>query len=341
MILPRLLVAAAWAGVVGMTACGTTPPTGAGAGDDAGATDATGAGGSGGAAGSAGAAGAGAPHDASDADGAEGASDGGGGGAASDAEAGTEDDTLSSNRQRLLWTYLRYLTSTGAPPQSNGVSGSNVASAYEVWERLDASTRATFLTLTARMQGSVVGSTGRSMLSHVVRLYRVVGGEGATASEPGSCGGGEFNRMIVSMEPALHAALLAAAAHQGAAQPGGAFDLADVLPGTAWRDSHDLGGPHAPFDATDETAEGAPRGQTQYFRDPASAVALAPLGRLDLESLVDPYALEIDHDYDCIHASNPLCTYVYYGPLCSPQPSALGVEMYESKYPGNEPFAVP
>ena len=44
----------------------------------------------------------------------------------------------------------------------------------------------------------------------------------------------------------------------------------------SWRDSHDLGGTHAPFDQSDETNQGAPRGQTQYFKDPASTVANSP-----------------------------------------------------------------
>ena len=128
-----------------------------------------------------------------------------------------------------------------------------------------------FLTLTARMQGSVLGTDGSSMLSHIVTVYRVVGGQGATPSDPGSCGGGEFNRMIMSMDAELHASQLAANQHQGARQQNNQYDIADVVPSSYWRDSHDLGGPHAPFDLSDETNGGAPRGQTQYFQDPTSS----------------------------------------------------------------------
>src|SRR5438067_696298 len=85
----------------------------------------------------------------------------------------------------------------------------------------------------------------------------------------GTCGGGEYNRMILSMDATLHDALVAANDDKGAAGASGVFDLADVPPGSSrfWRDSHDAGGPHAPFDLSDETESGAPRGQVQYFRD--------------------------------------------------------------------------
>ena len=114
----------------------------------------------------------------------------------------------------------------------------------------------------------------------------------------------------VSMDDELHASQLAANQHQGARQSNGRYDIADApTKGTFWRDSHDAGGPHAPFDLSDETDQGAPRGQTQYFSDPTSALANMPLGRQDLTTLVDPYALEMDQDYDCVHNSNPSCSY--------------------------------
>jgi hypothetical protein len=242
-------------------------------------------------------------------------------------------DTLDANRDRLLATYLAYLAAhPGA--QSNGLDGATLAGVCDLWTRLHPSDRAVWLTLTARMQGSRLGSDGHSMLSHVTRVYRVVGGQDATATDAGSCGGGEYNRIIMSMDGALHAALVAANDDKGAAGAGGLFDLADVPADTSrfWRDSHDVGGPHAPFDLSDETEDGAPRGQVQYFRDPTSAAANAPLGRTDLTTLVDPSALEMDQDYDCVHNSNPSCSYVTYGPLCAPQPSKLGIDLYESDY---------
>jgi hypothetical protein len=242
-------------------------------------------------------------------------------------------DTLDANRDRLLATYLAYLQAHPGP-QSNGADGATLAGVCALWSALHPSDRDVFLTLTARMQGGRLASDGASMLSHVTRAYRIVGGQNATASDAGSCGGGEYNRMIMSMDGALHAALVAANGNKGAAGPSGAFDLADVPADSSrfWRDSHDAGGPHAPFDLSDETEDGAPRGQVQYFRDPTSSAATAPLGRMDLTTLVDPSALEMDQDYDCVHNSNPSCSYVTYGPLCAPEASQTGIDLYESNY---------
>jgi hypothetical protein len=272
--------------------------------------------------------------------GASGASDGGDPDASdAGADTGVEGgsgpcagDTLTANRNRLLESYYQFLVSSVVTPQTNGLSGSNVSSALEVWQKLDPSSRAVFLTLTARMQSSLLGQDGSSMLSHVTKIYRVVGGDGATSTDVGSCGGGEYNRMIMSMDATLHDAQVAANAHHGAVQSNGKRDISDAVSSSFWRNSNDLAGPHEPFDLSDETEGGAPRGQTQFFADPTSKVASAPLGRQDLETLIDPYALELDHDYDCIHSSNPLCTYFAYGPLCLPQAPRLGTELYADTY---------
>jgi hypothetical protein len=241
-------------------------------------------------------------------------------------------DTLVSNRDRLLGTYLDYLEANPAETQTNGLSGSSVTDVCGLWTKLDPSSQDVFLTLTARMQGSILGIDGSSMLWHVTKLYRIAGGQGATATDPGSCGGSEYNRMIMSMDAELQAAQLAANQHQGAKQSNGKRDISDVVSSSYWRDSHDLGGPHGPFDISDETNGGAPRGQTQYFQDPTSTLANSPLGRQDLTTLVDPYALEMDQDYDCVHNSNPLCSYTTYGKFCLPQSTMLGVDVYTKSY---------
>jgi hypothetical protein len=255
-----------------------------------------------------------------------------------DPEAGNADvtaawaDTLDSNRNRLLGTYFAFLKASATTPQSNGLSGNNVSNVCDVWNGLDPSSRAVFLTLSARLQGSRIGIDGSSMLWHVVEIYRIVGGQNATSTDPGSCGGGEYNRMIMSQDQTLHAALLAANQHKGALQSNGQYDIADAPTGTFWRDSHDLAGAHAPFDLSDETDKGAPRGQTQYFRDPTSALANAPLGRQDIPALVDPLALEMDLDYDCLHNSNPQCSYTLYGPLCMPASTKIGTDIFVQSY---------
>lgn len=238
----------------------------------------------------------------------------------------SEDPSLTGQRDRLLATYLAWLQANPAP-QSNGLAGGSLHSVCELWTALQPSARSVFLTITHRLYGSILQDQSR-MLEHVTKLYRLVGGDGATATTAGSCGGGEANRMIMSEDAALHAAQLAANAHQGALP----YDLGDVIAGGFWRDSHDLGGAHAPFDHSDETNDGAPRGQTQYFADPASAAATSPLGRTDLMTLVDPFALEMDQDYDCTHNSNPACDYTFYGPACAPAATLAGTAIYAEKY---------
>ena len=224
-------------------------------------------------------------------------------------------DDLASNRERLFTSYGAFLD----------------AGVCETWSAMTPSARAVFFTLTSRLQTSQLRADAGSMLSHVTTVYRIAGGQNATSTNAGSCGGGEYNRMLMSMDSTLHAALVAANAHQGALQSG-EYDVSDPPVSSFWRDSHDLGGPHDPFDLSDETEQGAPRGQVQFFADPASTAANAPLGRLQLEALVDPYALELDQDYDCLHASNPLCDYVTYGPLCAPGASTSGLALFTAKY---------
>lgn len=304
-----------------LAACGSAPVT-IGTGGNGSTTVTSAAGGNGGSG----------LADAGTMDASTGGTGGGGMDGGPDADSGAPPvDTIDSNRDRLLGTYLDYLKASVTTPQSNGLSGSNVSSVCELWQKLDPSSQATFLTLTARMQGSKLGTDGSSMLWHITRVYRIAGGEGATATDPGKCGG-DGNRMIMSMDAQLHAAQLAAHDHEGALQGNGKYDISDIPSGGFWRDTHDLAGPHDPFDRSDETEDGAPRGQTQYFADPASSLANAPLGKVDVETLVDPYALEFDQDYDCIHNSNPICEYITYGPFYLPMTSALGTAIYQQKY---------
>ncbi|HSO32917.1 MAG TPA: hypothetical protein VLT33_10375, partial [Labilithrix sp.] len=245
-------------------------------------------------------------------------------------------DALPANRDRLLATYLAYLKANPAP-QTNGLAGGSLTGVCDLWKKLAPSPQGTFLTLTARLQGSKLASDGASMLAHVTTLYRIAGGDGATSTDPGSCGGGENNRLMMSMDSQLQDSLLAANLDKGGKGTKGKPDIADQPAGTFWRDSHDLGGAHAPFDTSDETDADMPRGQVQYFKDPSSTAAKSALGRTDLKTLVDPLALEIDQDYDCPHNSNPLCSYTLYSPICIPGAAKLGTELYTTKYGTFEP----
>ena len=261
------------------------------------------------------------------------------GGAAADDGGGTGDATVAdvSDRDRIIASYLDFLKENPDVTQSNGLRGADLVDVCDLWNRLDPSSQATFLTVTARMEGSILGADQSTMLDHITAAYRIVGGEGASGTDPGSCGGGEANRMIMSMDQQLHDALLAASVNQGDDGASGSPDIADIPDGGVWRDSHDVGGTHEPFDLSDETDDGAPRGQVQYFSDPASALATSPLGRQDLADLVDPFAIEMDQDYDCAHNSNPSCEYTFYGALCFPQSTELGVDIYTDNYGSIQP----
>ncbi|CAN5919835.1 hypothetical protein BH11MYX3_BH11MYX3_41450 [soil metagenome] len=250
-----------------------------------------------------------------------------------DAPPGTTDvprdsAVVASPRERILGTYLDWLKAHPGPT-TNGLDGAQLTSVCSLWSKLQPSARAVFLTLTARLAGSHLHSDLSPMLDHVTKLYWLTGGTGTTTTDPGSCGGAG-NRMILQIDPALHATLHTTNAMQGGAAS--ARTISDVIASSFWRDSHDAGGSHAPFDESDETESGAPRGQVQYFKDPTSPAATAPLGRPDLMTVVDPYAFEIDQDYDCTHNSNPLCSYTLYGSLCAPKPSLLGVQIYAASY---------
>jgi hypothetical protein len=236
--------------------------------------------------------------------------------------------TLDGNRDRLIRSYYARLETIPTVTETNGLTGAQLADVCALWSALDPSSREVFLTITHRLDGAMM-TDGTHALDHVRRLYRVNGGQGATTSDPGSCGGGEYNRVITSMDAALHDAFVTA--------NGGTHVLGDIPSSGYWRDSHDLGGPHAPFDLSDETNDGAPRGQVQYFKDPSSTAANTALGRNDIETVIDPYALEMDQDYDCFHNSNPGCPYTLYGPACAPMTSEDGTAIYTADYGDFEP----
>jgi hypothetical protein len=260
---------------------------------------------------------------------------GDGGGDGDEGAVEPEPDPLASiavGRNRLLELYLAHLRSRPTEAQSNGLIGRDLTDTCDLWTKLPPSARAVFLTITARLDGARLGADGSSMLEHVTGVYRIIGGDGATADDIGTCGGVEANRVILSMDVALHTALSAAHDNKGAEAPGAGFDVSDVPADGFWRDSHDPAGPHVPFDISVETQGGAPRAQGHYFVDPAAAEASEPLDRLDVRDVVDPYALEIDQDYDCFHGSNPLCEYTLYGPLCAPKPTRTGFDIFELGY---------
>jgi hypothetical protein len=179
-------------------------------------------------------------------------------------------------------------------------------SVSEAWDALDESARLVFLTVTHRLGGSRLAN-GDSMLSHITRVYAIHGG----GSDGKACGGIDNNRVFFSMDDQLYQTLVRVFETKGK-QP-----LITDVAGDVWRESHDkkpvigwfgVGGPHKPFDMSDETNRGGPRAQAQFFK-PQSRARNLPLGRPGVENVVDPNALEVDLDYNTVHDSNPTCNY--------------------------------
>jgi hypothetical protein len=133
--------------------------------------------------------------------------------AANAADGAVQEASLAANRDRLLASYLELLRGRPAR-QRNGLLGSELPGTCDLWRALDPSARAVFGTLTARLHGSTLAADGRSMLSHITKVYWIVGGEGANGMTPGACGG-SGTRMIMAMDAELHRALLLASANAG------------------------------------------------------------------------------------------------------------------------------
>jgi hypothetical protein len=143
------------------------------------------------------------------------------------------------------------------------------------------------------------------MLSHVERLYLVLGG----GSDGSTCGGSENNRLFLGMDDYLWGRMVETWDGDAVIEDGG---------GSHWLHTRDIAGPHDPFDASNETDTGLrcsllietsesrpPTAQAHFFLE-GSAVAVERGDGISLPT--DPRMLEIDHDFDCVHRSNPTCS---------------------------------
>lgn len=200
------------------------------------------------------------------------------------ADAARGDATLAEHRDRLMAT----------------LEGSPCAS----WASFDESRRAVFLTLTHRL---FIARTpdGLPALAHVTRVYLVLGG----GSSGETCGGAENNRLFVATDAYLHDLMVRTWNRTD--------ELIEDGGGSRFVHTRDLAGPHDPFDASIESDVGLsctlliedgdsrpPTLQAHFFVETPAAVE-----RGDGISLpADPFMLEIDHDYDCLHRSNPTCS---------------------------------
>lgn len=217
--------------------------------------------------------------------------------------------TLSEHRDRLF---------RGNPALGTGTD------VCARWASLDASRKAVFLTLTHRLFISTLADS-TPVLAEVTAVKLILGG-GANGT---TCGGAENNRLFLTVSPRLHQAM--------ADTWNGTRMITDGATST-WLHTEDLAGPHDPFTASDETDTGLsclglielgsskpPTAQAHFFLDATDAVPVQRGAGIDLPA--DPLLLEIDHDFDCLHQSNPTCrdfaakyasNYGDYDPMWSP-----------------------
>lgn len=174
--------------------------------------------------------------------------------------------TLKDNRDRLIDTLAVVKGTTRCP----------------LWKALTPTQKGVFLTITDLLgKRTFMGaspSTGTA-LPHVTKVYEIrdKGGFGN--------GGGDNNRIFLQFDATLIAAMR---------------DVDGPLP--EWAKSTDAAGPHDPFDATSETVNGQPRGQSHFWSADDKA---KPLGRPGVETVNDARVVEIDIDYNFLHDSNP------------------------------------
>jgi hypothetical protein len=170
-------------------------------------------------------------------------------------------------------------------------------------------------------------ATGGTMLSHVPELYAIRGTYGGD--------GGDESRVFMSMDQDLYIAQVVANFTQ-VDDSGYSGWSKSTLESNVWggvpfydyiRNSHDYGGPHSPFDDSNESkggrtdSPGSPTIQSQWWsphfyydgnNQPvydwspyAGGRAFSPIGRPGVYGVVDPYAIEIDQDWDLFHHSDP------------------------------------
>lgn len=151
---------------------------------------------------------------------------------------------LNAQRQRLFADYVQRKFGPGE-------------SLTQAWDDLECSQKGVFLTITHRLHTSKIEATNQSLLSLVKELYSIRGMGGT------ECGELPFNRMWMKMD----AALLKAFNDQNVKN---AQIIFDTNFGTWWKMSEDgffvFGGPHDPFNASDETINDEPRGQAHFFK---------------------------------------------------------------------------
>lgn len=209
---------------------------------------------------------------------------------------------VNDDRYRGRFTatpYTRSLTANRNRIFSDWAARNGQSDVCQAWQTMSCSAKGSFLTLTHRLQVSVLAAdypNYTTPLDHVNGCYAILG------DQPGStdCGGMDFHRIFVSMDDTLHTAMLYANY--------GYTMTIDQNSNNYWKPSGDGAGPHPPFDMSDETAYGHPRGQNQFWSS-SRAYSTPPVYRTGVNGIVDYNIMEIDQDYDWNHPSSTECSY--------------------------------
>ena len=186
-------------------------------------------------------------------------------------------DTLDANRNRLFADWAA----------RHGQSGN----LCQAWENMNCTAKGAFLTLTHRLQVSYMPDN-KTPLDHVDAMYGIVGYDGQCH--------GDGNRIFMSTDDYLWYAM--AYANMGY------VTTLDQNGNNYWTISDDIMGPHDPFDASNMTSYGHPRGQLHFWgSDYGFWVEVQRDGVPP--GVVDENMMEFDQDYDWNHPSSTECTY--------------------------------
>jgi hypothetical protein len=184
-------------------------------------------------------------------------------------------DSMNANRNRIF---------------ADWAAREGQADVCQAWENLSCSAKGAFLTLTHRLQVSLLPD-GKTPMDHVDGLYAVLGYDG-------QCGG-SGNRIFVSMDDYLWYAMAYANV--------GYVTTIDQNNNNYWTISNDIAGPHDPFDASNMTSYGHPRGQMHFWLSDEGF--WTPVYHDGVNGIIDANMMEIDQDYDWNHPSNTECSY--------------------------------
>lgn len=189
--------------------------------------------------------------------------------------------SLDANRNRLFADWAA----------RNGQSGN----LCQAWASMSCSAKGSFLTLTHRLQVSLLPDNS-TPLDHMKGCYAILG-DGLDGNH---CGGDD-NRLFLSMDSYLRNYMIIANGNSNS------FVTRDQNGNNYWKPSADPFGPHDPFDASNETSYGHPRGQMHFWK--SGSGYSTPVHNIGVYGVVDIGILEIDQDYDAWHPSSTECAY--------------------------------